>query len=147
HEFLKEVDSIALQASIEDLADGYTRYYQKQNKQPNFKSKKNPKQSYTTKMVNNNIQIDGNTIKLPKLGWVKFAKSREILGTIKRVTVRKNPSGEYFVSILCDVDFFPHPKTERAVGIDLGLKTFAVCSDGTTFNQDYLYLRLEQKLQ
>ena len=49
--FLKEVDSIALQKSVENLADSYDRYYKKQNKYPRFKSKKNPVQSYTTKML------------------------------------------------------------------------------------------------
>ena len=60
--FLKEVDSIALQSAVENLADSYDRFYKKQTKQPKFKSKKNPVQSYTTKCVNNNIRIEGNTI-------------------------------------------------------------------------------------
>src|SRR6476619_5921371 len=73
YEFLKEVDSIALQKSVENLADSYDRYYKKQNKQPRFKSKKNPVQSYTTKHTNGNITIIDNYIKLPKLGLVRFA--------------------------------------------------------------------------
>jgi len=79
--FLKEVDSIALQKSVENLADSYDRYYKKQNKYPRFRSKKNPVQSYTTKHTNGNIAVDGNYIKLPKLGIVRFAKSREVEGT------------------------------------------------------------------
>ena len=62
--FLKEVDSIALQKSVENLADSYDRYYKKQNKQPRFKSKKNPVQSYTTKHTNGNIAVIDNYIKL-----------------------------------------------------------------------------------
>ena len=58
YEFLKEVDSIALQKSVENLADSYDRYYKKQNKQPRFKSKKNPVQSYTTKYTNGNISCN-----------------------------------------------------------------------------------------
>ncbi|MEJ9232271.1 hypothetical protein LAV79_23015, partial [Peribacillus butanolivorans] len=57
YSFLKEVDSIALQKSMENLADSYSRYYKKQNKSPRFKSKKNPIQSYTTKHTNGNIGI------------------------------------------------------------------------------------------
>ena len=78
YEFLKEVDSIALQKSVENLADSYDRYYKKQNKQPRFKSKKNPVQSYTTKHTNGNIAVIGNCIKLPKLGLVRFANSRKV---------------------------------------------------------------------
>src|SRR6476620_5989938 len=77
YEFLKEVDSIALQKSVEILADSFDRYYKKQNKYPRFKSKKNPVQSYTTKYTNGNIAVINNYIKLPKLGLVRFAKSRE----------------------------------------------------------------------
>ena len=99
YEFLKEVDSIALQKSAENLADSYDRYYKKQNKQPRFKSKKNPVQSYTTKHTNGNLAVIGNYIKLPKLGLVRFANSREVKGRIINATIRRNPSGKYFVSI------------------------------------------------
>ncbi|MGD6805329.1 IS200/IS605 family element RNA-guided endonuclease TnpB, partial [Rossellomorea vietnamensis] len=68
YSFLKEVDSIALQKSVEIVHDSYTRYYKKQNRLPRFKSKKNPVQSYTTKFVNGNIQVKDKHIKLPKLG-------------------------------------------------------------------------------
>ena len=60
YSFLKEVDSIALQKSVEILADSYDRYYKKQNKPPRFKSKKNPVQSYTTKQTNGNIAVIDN---------------------------------------------------------------------------------------
>ena len=99
YSFLKEVDSIALQKSVENLADSYDRYYKKQNKHPRFKSKKNPVQSYTTKYTNGNIAVIDNYIKLPKLGLVRFAKSREVKGRILNATIRRNPSGKYFVSL------------------------------------------------
>ena len=53
--WLKEVDSIALQSSLRNLADSYSRFFKKQNKAPRFKSKKNNVQSYTTKYTNGNI--------------------------------------------------------------------------------------------
>nr|WP_246197395.1 RNA-guided endonuclease TnpB family protein [Cytobacillus depressus] len=109
--FLKEVDSIALQKYVENLADSYGRYYKKQNKQPRFKSKKNPLQSYTTKHTNGNIAIINNYIKLPKLGNVRFAKSREVFGRILSATVRRNPSGKYFVSIATETEVAELPKT------------------------------------
>ncbi|MGI2710448.1 IS200/IS605 family element RNA-guided endonuclease TnpB, partial [Bacillus cytotoxicus] len=69
--------------------DSYTRFFKKQNKAPRFKSKKNKVQSYTTKHVNGNIAIVDNKIKLPKLGLVKFAKSREVEGRILHATMRR----------------------------------------------------------
>ncbi len=84
--FLKEVDSISLQKSVENLADAYQRYYKKQNKAPKFKSKKNKVQSYMTKQTNGNIAVLDKHIKLPKLGLVRFAKSREVDGRIINAT-------------------------------------------------------------
>ncbi|PEM43129.1 RNA-guided endonuclease TnpB family protein, partial [Bacillus wiedmannii] len=96
--WLKEVDSIAIQSSVRNLADAYTRFFKKQNSAPRFKSKKNNVQSYTTKQTNENIAIVENKMKLPKLGLVRFAQSREVKGRILNATVRQNPSGRYFVS-------------------------------------------------
>ncbi|KFN13877.1 putative transposase family protein [Bacillus pseudomycoides] len=80
--WLKEVDSIALQSTLKNLADAFSRFLKKQNDIPRFKSKKNKVQSYTTKQTNENIAIVGNKMKLPKLGLVRFAKSREVEGRI-----------------------------------------------------------------
>ncbi|MGG3882014.1 IS200/IS605 family element RNA-guided endonuclease TnpB, partial [Bacillus smithii] len=143
---LKEVDSIALQSSLKNLADSYTRFFKKQNKAPRFKSKKNKVQSYTTKHTNGNIAIIGNKIKLPKLGLVRFAKSREVEGRILNVTVRRNPSGKYFVSILVETEVQEMSKTGSAVGIDVGLKDFAILSDGTKYKNPKWLRKLENKL-
>jgi putative transposase len=144
--WLKEVDSIALQSSLKNLADSYTRFFKKQNKAPRFKSKKNKVQSYTTKETNGNIAIVGNKIKLPKLGLVRFAKSREVDGRILNATVRRNPSGKYFVSILAEVDVQHIDKTGSSVGIDLGLKNFAILSNGEEFGNPKWFRTLEKKL-
>lgn len=144
--FLKEVDSIALQKSAENLASSYDRYYKKQTKYPKFKSKKNPVQSYTTKYTNGNISIVGNHIKLPKLGLVRFAKSREVKGKIMNATIRRNPSGKYFISIGTEVEISPLPKTNSVIGIDVGLKYFATLSDGTTYANPKFFRSLEEKL-
>lgn len=146
YSFLKEVDSIALQKSVENLADSFERFYKKQNKYPRFKSKKNPVQSYTTKHTNGNMAIEGNYIKLPKLGLVRFAKSREVHGKILNATIRRNPSGKYFVSIGTEVEVTELPKTESAIGIDVGLKDFAILSDGTTYSNPKFFRTLEEKL-
>lgn len=144
--FLKEVDSIALQKSIEIVNDAYTRYYKKQNHEPRFKSKKNPVQSYTTKYVNGNIAVLGKHIKLPKLGLVRFAKSREVHGRIVNATIRRNSTGKYFVSILVEEKIQVLEKTGSAVGIDVGLKDFATLSDGTVYGNPKFFRTLEKRL-
>ncbi|MCM3541176.1 IS200/IS605 family element RNA-guided endonuclease TnpB [Priestia endophytica] len=144
--WLKEVDSIAIQSSLKSLADSYTRFFKKQNKAPRFKSKKNKVQSYTTKYTNGNIAIVDNKIKLPKLGFVKFAKSRDVEGRILNATIRRNPSGKYFVSILSEVEVQELPKTDSSVGVDVGLKYFAILSTGETFENPKWFRTWEKQL-
>ena len=144
--WLKEVDSIAIQTSLKHLADAFTRFFKGQNKAPRFKTKKNPVQSYTTKYTNGNIKIENNRIKLPKLGWIRFAKSKEVEGRIINVTIRKNATGKYFISILVETDVQPLKKTNSAVGIDMGLKHFAILSNGEVFGNPKWLKNLEKKL-
>ncbi|MFD2867684.1 transposase [Kurthia sp. 3B1D] len=146
--WLRNVDSVALQASYEYLIDAFNRFFKKQNKYPRFKSKKNPVQSYTTKNTNNNIAIVGNHIKLPKLGLVKFAKSCEIEGRIMRATIKYHASGHFYVSIACEVpDVQPLPKTNQSVGIDLGITDFAMLSDGRKVDNQRFTVKMEKQLK
>ncbi|MDR7075206.1 putative transposase [Neobacillus niacini] len=146
YSFLKEVDSIALQKSVENLADSYNRFYKKQNKKPRFKSKKNRVQSYTTKQTNGNITVMNNYVKLPKLGLVRFAKSREVEGRILNATIRRNPSGKYFVSLGTEIEVAELPKINAVVGIDVGIKDLAILSDGTIYSNPKFFSKLEEKL-
>ncbi|MED4713166.1 IS200/IS605 family element RNA-guided endonuclease TnpB, partial [Bacillus pseudomycoides] len=144
--WLKEVDSIALQSTLKNLADAFSRFFKKQNDIPRFKSKNNKVQSYTTKQTNGNIAIVGNKMKLPKLGLVRFAKSREVEGRILNATIRSNPSGRYFVSVLVETNVQEMSKTESTCGIDVGLKDFSILSDGTTYKNPKFFRILEEKL-
>uniref|UniRef100_UPI00064DEB5E IS200/IS605 family element RNA-guided endonuclease TnpB n=1 Tax=Ornithinibacillus californiensis TaxID=161536 RepID=UPI00064DEB5E len=127
--------------------DAYQRYYKKQNHAPTFKSKKNKVQSYITKQTSGNIAIFDKHIKLPKLGLVRFAKSREVDGRIINATIRRNPSGKYFVSILVETEVVPLPKTHATTGVDLGLKDFATLADGTIYKNHRYLKSSEQKLR
>ena len=145
--WLKEVDSIALQSSVKNLSDSFSRFFKKQNRRPQFKSKKNPVQSYTTKNVNKSITIIENIIKLPKLGQVKFAKSRELNGRILNATIRKNPSGKFFVSILCEEEVPELPETSLEIGIDLGITDFAILSNGQKIDNNRFTSKMEKTLK
>ena len=98
----------------------------------------------TTRMET--LKLIDNQIKLPKLGLVKFAKSREVEGRILNATVRRNPSGKYFVSVLAEVEIHELPKTGKEVGIDVGLKDFAILSNGEVYGNPKFFRRLEEKL-
>ena len=144
--WLQEVDSIALQSSLRNLSDSFGRFFKKQNSAPRFKSKRNPIQSYTTKLTNGNIAVVGNKLKLPKLGLVPFAKSKEVDGRILNATIRRNPSGKCFISILVETEVQELPKTGSVCGIDVGLKDFAVLSDETVYKNLRPFRKLERKL-
>ena len=146
-EWLQEVDSMALQQSLKDLDKAYQKFFKEKKGFPNFKSKKNPKQSYRTNANKSSIEVSGHKIKLPKLGWVHFAKSREVNGKILSATIRRSPSGSYFIAILCEVEIQPLPRVDQAVGIDLGLKEFAITSDGEHFKNPKHYYQYERKLK
>lgn len=144
YEWLKEVDSTALQQSLKHLADGFSRFFKKQNGHPVFKSKRHPVQSYKTV---GNIQVDGNKLFIPKLKHVKFAKSREIEGRILSATIRRQPSGKHFISILVETEIEQYDKTASAVGIDLGIDHFAILSAGQKIDNGRFTKKMEQKLK
>jgi len=145
-EWLKEVDATALQSSLRDLDTAFQNFFRgvKQGQQigyPKFKSKHDRRKSYKSKRNGETIAVVGNRIKLPKLGLVKCAVSKEVKGRILSATVSQNPSGKYFVSICCtDVEIKPLPSTGAVAGVDLGIRALATTSDGATYaNNKHLY--------
>jgi len=149
-DFLKEVDSIALQQSRIDLTNAYKNHFRKLKKKEKtslrYKSKKNVKNSYRTININNSIRTESDRIKIPKLGFVRFKKSREINGDIKSITVSKNILNQYYISILVDEEINKLPESKNNIGIDLGLKDFAICSNGNIVDNPKYYREYEDKL-
>ena len=98
---------------------------------PKFKSKKTNYYSYTTNNQKGIVYIENNHVKIPKLKtMIKIKYHREFTGTIKSCTVSKTPSNKYFISILVDTENKTLPKVDKKIGVDVGLKEFAICSDG-----------------
>ncbi len=155
-EWIKEVDAHALQSSLKNLDYAFDRFFKKISNFPKFKSKKNNRKSYTTKCTNilagnPTIRYENNKIKLPKLGWVKVRDKQIPEGRILNATIEQTPSGKYFVSLCCtDVEPKKIENTGKSVGVDLGIKDFAITSDGVVFeNPKYLQKSLNKlaKLQ
>ena len=144
--WLREADASALQSSLQNLDVAYQNFFRrvKQGQKPGypkFKSKHNRKRSYKSKCMGTNIKVFGNAVQLPKLGLVRCRVSKEVKGRILSATVSQNPSGKYFVALCCtDVEMEPLPSTGTVVGIDMGLKAFAITSDGVEYpNHKYLF--------
>lgn len=147
--WLKEVDSLALANALMNLQTAYNNFFKRPKVGfPKFKSKKNHHYSYTTNNQGGNIYISDGHIKLPKIGLVRVKKHRDFNGIIKSVTISQTPSGKYFVSVLVNQEEKEKlSKTDSQIGIDLGLKEFAITSDGEMIeNPKYLY-KSEKRLK
>jgi putative transposase len=93
------------------------------------------------------VKIINNKLYIPKFReGIKLKLHRLIGDAIKRCTISKTPTGSYFVSILCEVQYQPKPKTGKILGIDLGLKDFAVTSDGIRIQSPRYFKGYEQQL-
>ncbi|WP_195966806.1 IS200/IS605 family element RNA-guided endonuclease TnpB [Clostridium sp. 1001283B150210_160208_E6] len=149
--WLKEVDSISLQQTLKDLDQAYKNFFirvkQGESGFPKFKSKKNNKQSFRSQCVNSNIRIVNNKIKFPKLGLIKFRNSRSFNGKIKSATISKTNTNKYFVSVLVDTENIKLNPCNNKVGVDLGLKDFAITSDGVVYGNPKFLKSLECKIK
>lgn len=140
--WLNEVSAQSLQSSIRNMEAAFVRFFREKKCFPKFKSKKHSRNSFQF-IQQVSIDFDRCRIKLPKIGEVKFFKNREFSGRIGTVTVSKTSTGKYYVSILVD-DGLAIPdkapiKADTSVGIDVGIKDFAVLSNGQVYaNPKYL---------
>ena len=151
-EWLRIPDATALQSTLKDLESAYQNFFRRVKKGekpgfPKYKSKKNRRKSYKTKRVGNNIAVLEKHVKLPKLGLVKAAISKQVVGRILNATISQSPSGKYYVSVCCaDVYISPLPKSGDVVGIDLGLKDLAITSGDITYLNQKHIKKSEKKL-
>ena len=145
-EWLKDAPSQALQHALKDLDKAYQNFFAKRAGFPRFKRKgssdsfryPDPKQ----------IKLDqGNSrIFLPKLGWIRYRNSREVLGELRNVTV-SSKGGKWFVSIQTRREVeLPATQVTTAIGIDLGIARFATLSDGNYIAPLNSFKRKESKL-
>lgn len=146
-EWLKEPDKDSLQKSLKDLDMAYQKFFKEHSGYPKFKSKKNNYKSYRTSCTNNNIAFVNRHIKLQKLGYVKTRDKQTPQGRILNATISQEPNGHYYCSLCCtDVEMPQYQKTNKNVGIDLGIVDFAILSDGNKIENPRFYEKSEKKL-
>lgn len=131
NEWLKEANSQSLQQTLKDLDTSYNRFFKKQSGFPNFKSKKN-RQSFRIPQF---FELNGNRISFPKFKeGIKTIVHRELEGSIRYATISKTKTEKYFVSITTDCEVKKKRISSNSIGIDLGIKDFAVSSNGEKYN-------------
>ena len=142
--WLKDINAQTLQSSLKCLDTAYQGFFNKRTQFPKFKSKKN-KNSFT---IPQNVRCDGNKLIIPKfLNGIEMIMEREIKGIIKHCSISKTPTGKYFVSILTEMEYNPVEKTNKSVGIDLGIKDFLVLSNGTKIKNHRFLKHYERNLK
>jgi putative transposase len=126
--FLKECHSQVLQQKLKDLEKAFKDCFDKKQplkRLPRFKKKH---QSNAFRYVQG-FKFDNRRVYLPKIGWVGFFKSQEIVGTPKNITISKGANG-WYMSVQVETAVNAESKATSAIGIDLGVKQFVTCSDG-----------------
>jgi len=143
YEWLYDINSQTLQASLRNLEVAYTSFFKKRTKFPRFHSKKN-RQSIK---IPQNFKIENNRLFIPKLkDGIKINQHQPLAGKITCCFISKTPSDKYYVSILCETDTVQLKKNDNVIGIDLGSKYLVVSSDKNKIDNPKFYRKLEKKL-
>jgi putative transposase len=147
-EWLKEINSQSLQQSITNLDKAYTAFFKGQNSFPKFKKKSNGG-SFN---IPQNVILENNKLIIPKFKkGIDIVLHRPIKGEIRQATISRTPTGKYFVSILCETGDVIKTKLtikeETTIGIDLGIKTFIVVSNGKEYDNPKFLRKAQSKLK
>jgi len=143
--WLNECDSMALQESLRNLDRSYQNFFRKNARFPKFHSK-HSRQSYRTRNQSDGIRVVGNTVRLPKIGYVKFKGLKQFNGRILNATVSMAPNGKFFVSLCVESENVILVNNGHKTGIDVGLKEFYTDSDGNTVSNPKTYRKHEKRL-
>lgn len=143
--WLKEINSQSLQFCLKSLDGAYQNFFKYKKGFPKFKSKK----SKNTFSVPQSVLIKDDKLIIPKFrDGIKLIKHRDFEGTIKSCTISKTATNEYFVSILVDTtNDIKFEKTNKSIGIDLGLKDFVITSEGYKYKNNRYTKTYAKKLK
>ena len=144
--FLKEVDSLALSNAQLNRNTAFKAFFSHKSKFPKYKSKRND-QSYTT---NNQgyVKLSDNDryISIPKCPRIRIKKHRDFIGSIKSITVSMTTDNKYYISLLVEEETKPMEPTDKMIGLDLGLKTLIVDSNGHKYKNHKYLTKSQNKL-
>jgi putative transposase len=146
--WLKGIARDAHSQPFADLEVAFKRYFKKLARRPKFKSKGKARDSFY--VANDVFRLDGGRVRLPRIGWVRLRESLRFAGKIMSARVSRT-ADKWFISISVDVgDLRYDRKADGQVGVDLGLKSFAVLSTGESFDSPRplrFYLKKLARLQ
>jgi putative transposase len=143
-EWLKECNAQSLQASLKHLDNSYKMFFRKTHKFPNFKSKE-VRQSFT---IPQHFKLKGKKVYFPKFkDGIKVKKHKKLEGKFVVATLSRTTTNKYYISIIVEKDINPISPTDKAIGIDLGIKDLATCSDGKRYQNIKSLSSLENKLK
>jgi len=144
--WLNDVSAVALTQSLRNQDKAFSNFFAKRAKYPTFK-RKNNQQSF--KLTSNGFRIKEDKLYLAKSDEPIHIQERGYIGlpnSISSITISKDCADRYFVSFCCDVEIESKPIATKSVGIDVGLTTFAVTSDGIKFAPLKSLIKYQSKL-
>ncbi|MCZ2396133.1 MAG: transposase [Chitinophagales bacterium] len=147
YKWLNEVSNNVAKQAVKDACNAYKRFFKGQSEKPKFKSRRNCKPSF----YNDNIKlkVKNNIVLIEKVGWVNTSEQLPI--DVKYNNPRISYDGKYwYISVGIEVENPVVELTGESVGIDVGIKDLAVCSNGMTFkniNKTKLVKNLEKRLR
>ena len=151
--FLKDVDSTCLQQSLQDYSQSFKMFLQRKSGYPSFRNKHSNQSCRIVNVKskdNHSIRFDGSNLKLGKFGWVKIKPCQKISdGEIQSATIKRTKTGKVFVTLSIRRNNSPEhlPYTGKETGIDVGVKDFAVFSDGTVISKPEFFEKDDKKLR
>ena len=147
-ESLGIVHSQVLQNVVDRLDKAYKAFFRrcKAGEKPGFPRFRGMHRYNSFCFPQSGFSLVGGELKLSKLGNIRVKMHRPIEGEIKTCTLRRNASGDWLVSLSCEVELQPLPRKEEAIGIDVGLETFATLSNGKEIANPRFFRQGEKSL-
>jgi putative transposase len=147
HAWLTETSSSAQQQAVADVRTAYRRFFEGTAGYPRFRSKRRDRARFR---IPGRIRVRGDSVWVPRVGWVRMRLSRPLDGELRSATFTRGRNGHWFVSILSRFPLPPQSELvspDRVVGVDLGLVSFAVLSDGTRIAPPRIATRADASLR
>ena len=146
--WLNEVSNNIAKQAVKDACDAYKRFFKGLSDKPRFKTKKRSKKSF----YNDNVKLkvkDNKLVNIEKIGWIKTNEQLPI--GVKYSNPRISYDNKYwYISVGIEQEENQEELTDISLGIDLGLKDLAICSDGTVYknvNKTYMVRKIEKRLK